>query len=727
MTNKHNSENQNNRAIKKSLTIAVAGNPNAGKSTLINAIAGTKLHVGNWPGVTVEKKSADFEYKGRRITLVDLPGTYSLSPYTQEEVIARDYLVHEKPDIVLNVVDATNLERNLYFTFQLLELGIPLVMALNMHDEARQKGLRIDAEKMESILGCAVIPTVATKHEGIDRLIETAIAFADDPGRHAPCAIPYGADIEAAVKTVLGDLQEYPQNNSNSLPKRWLALKLMERDELALKESGVPADAPFLTKATRHLRQAHGEDIEALMADERYGLAAGLTREALQKPEKRKRELTERIDAVVLNRFLGMPLFLALMYLVFSLTFTLGDPPMGWIENFFGWSGSILAGLWPEGSESLLKSLLVDGIIGGVGGVIVFLPNILLLFLAIAILEDSGYMARVAFIMDRLMHKIGLHGKSFIPMLIGFGCSVPAIMATRTLENRRDRLTTMLVTPLMSCGARLPIYLLIIPAFFPPVWHAPMLWIIYVIGILIAVVTAKLLRSTLFKGESVPFVMELPPYRMPTPKGVLIHMWERGWLYLKKAGTIILGISILMWAMTTFPGLPDRDTARFANERQAIQAAAAGKEEKSEQMASIENQAGEEALRYSIAGRIGQAIEPILTPVGFDWKIGTALIGAFAAKEVFVAQMGIIYSVGKANEESETLREKLKNTYTPLIGFCIMLFCLISAPCMATIAVTGRESGSWKWAMLQLGGLTLLAYVLTFIVFQTGTLLGVGI
>ncbi|MGV8057582.1 MAG: ferrous iron transport protein B [Smithellaceae bacterium] len=714
-------------AGRKPLIIAVAGNPNAGKSTLINALAGARLHVGNWPGVTVEKKSAEFNYQGRSVTLIDLPGTYSLSPYTQEEVITRNYLVREKPDVIINVVDATNLERNLYFTLQLLELEIPLVLALNMYDEARQKGLRIDADKMESILGCAVIPTVATKHEGIERLIETAIAFADVTDRKVRGVIHYGEDVEVAIRAVLADLQEYSQKNLGSLPERWLALKLIEGDELVLKESGVSADAPFLLKATRHLRQAHGKDIEALMADERYGLAAGLTREALQKPETRKRELTERIDAVVLNRFFGMPIFLALMYLVFFLTFTLGAPPMSWIEKFFGWSGGLIGGLWPEGSESLLKSLLVDGIIGGVGGVIVFLPNILLLFLAIAILEDSGYMARVAFIVDRLMHKIGLHGKSFIPMLIGFGCSVPAIMATRTLENRRDRLTTMLVTPLMSCGARLPIYLLIIPAFFPQAWHAPMLWIIYLIGILLAVITAKLLRSTIFKGESVPFVMELPPYRMPTPQGVLIHMWERGWLYLKKAGTIILGISILMWAMTTFPGLPDSDAARFAKERQTVQAGNAGKEEKDGRLASIDNQAGEEALRYSIAGHIGQAIEPILAPIGFDWKIGTALIGALAAKEVFVAQMGIIYSVGKANEESATLREKLTSTYTPLIGFCIMLFCLITAPCMATIAVTGRESGSWKWAMLQLGGLTLLAYALTFIVFQTGSLLGVGI
>ncbi len=430
---------------------------------------------------------------------------------------------------------------------------------------------------------------------------------------------------------------------------------------------------------------------------------------------------------VVTNRVLGIPIFLGLMYLIFHLTFTLGDPPMGWIEKLFGWLGGVVAGWWPEGSNSPLKSLLADGLIGGVGGVIVFLPNILLLFLAIAVLEDSGYMARAAFIMDRLMHKIGLHGKSFIPMLIGFGCSVPAIMATRTLENRRDRLTTMLVIPLMSCGARLPIYALIIPAFFPQAWHAPMLWIIYVIGILLAVGGAKLLRSTILKGESVPFVMELPPYRMPTLKSVLIHMGERGRLYLKKAGTIILGISIILWAMTTFPGLPEEETAQFEKERNSIEAGEADKGKRDERLAMMDNQKKEMALRHSIAGRLGHALEPLLKPMGFDWKIGTALIGAFAAKEVFVAQMGIVYSVGEAGEESETLRERLKKTYTPLVGFCIMLFCLISAPCMATIAITKRESNSWKWALLQLGGLTGLAYVLTILVFQTGSLLGIGI
>jgi ferrous iron transport protein B len=381
---------------------------------------------------------------------------------------------------------------------------------------------------------------------------------------------------------------------------------------------------------------------------------------------------------------------------------------------------------------------VVDGIIGGVGGVLVFLPNILLLFLAIAVLEDSGYIAQAAFIMDRLMHKMGLHGKSFIPMLIGFGCTIPAIMATRTLENRRDRLTTMLVAPLMSCGARLPIYALIIPAFFPQAWHGTMLWTIYVIGIVLAIVLAKLLRKTTFKGDSTPFVMELPPYRMPTLKGIMIHMWERGWLYLKKAGTIILGVSIVLWALTSYPQKEVFDQDYDAATAQATaayesailvpgadaEAAQANLDGRLEEIAQAQ-QAEETA--YTIAGRIGHWMEPLIAPMGFDWKIGTALIGAFAAKEVFVAQMGIVYSVGEADEESEALRAQLTSNYSPLVGFCIMLFALISAPCMATIAVTKRESNSWKWALLQLGGPTAIAWVLTIITYQVGSLLGIGV
>ncbi len=413
--------------------------------------------------------------------------------------------------------------------------------------------------------------------------------------------------------------------------------------------------------------------------------------------------MSDHIDLVLTHNVLGFPIFMALMYLVFQLTFTLGSYPMDALDLLFQWLGGWISGLWPEASGSLLRSLLVDGVIGGVGGVIIFLPNILLLFLAIALLEDSGYMARAAFIMDRLMHKIGLHGKSFIPMLIGFGCSVPAILATRMLDSRRDRLTTMLVLPLISCGARLPIYALIIPAFFPAAWHGRMLWIIYMIGIALAVLGARLMRSTFFRGETAPLVMELPPYRLPTLKSLAIHMGQRGWLYLQKAGTVILGISIVLWALTSFPRLPEAD--------------AAGK---------TPAEARQAELAYSAAGRIGLALEPVVRPMGFDWRISTALIGAVAAKEVFVAQMGIVFSVGDAEEAPESLRLRLREAYSPLVGFCIMLFTLIGAPCMATVAVMKSESRSWGWALFQWGGLTLLAYGLTTLVYQVGRMMGWG-
>jgi len=387
------------------------------------------------------------------------------------------------------------------------------------------------------------------------------------------------------------------------------------------------------------------------------------------------------------------------MYAVFFLTFTLGKYPMGWLETLFGWTGATITHHWPADSGLWLRSLLVDGVIGGVGGVLVFLPNILILFMAIALLEDSGYMARAAFVMDRIMHKIGLHGKSFIPMLIGFGCSVPAIMATRILENRRSRLTTIMVIPLMSCGARLTIYSLLIPAFFAQRWRGPVLWIVYLIGITLGIVAAKLLRLTLFRGETTPFVMELPPYRMPTAKAVLVHTWQRGWMYLRKAGTIILAASVILWALANFPK-PSQDTLAGLSPGQAQQA----------------------GLEHSVVGWLGQMIEPALTPLGFDWKIGTALIGALPAKELFVSQMGIIYPVGEADESTSSLSERLRAAYTPLTGFCVMLFCLISAPCIATIAMTRQETNSWPWALFQFFGLTTLAYVTTLAVYQIGNL-----
>ncbi|MBN1545498.1 MAG: ferrous iron transport protein B, partial [Syntrophaceae bacterium] len=728
------------------IVVALAGNPNSGKTTIFNELTGAHQHVGNYPGVTVERKEGFRRHGDTELKIVDLPGTYSLTAYSAEELVARNFIIDEEPDVVVDILDASNLERNLYLAVQLIELGVPLVLVFNMSDMARTRGYEFDIEKLSRFFGARIVPTVGHKGVGMKELLDAITLTATEKvsnvrhndvnisfksllpegSHHQVPVINYGKEIEEEIAKI----ELLVKNNGavkGKYDSRWLAVKLLENDKELRAAVVSPEVNEQVEKSCAYIEKMLGESPETAIAGRRYGFISGACQEAVHSTIEIRHTISDRIDSVVTNRILGLPVFLGMMYLVFHLTFTLGDPPMGWIEGFFGWIAGIVEGSWPEGSAGLLQSLLLDGIIGGVGGVIVFLPNILLLFLAIAILEDSGYMARAAFIMDRLMHKIGLHGKSFIPMLIGFGCSVPAIMATRTLENRRDRLTTMLVVPLMSCGARLPIYALIIPAFFSQAWHAPMLWVIYMIGLLLAVASAKILRSTLLKGESVPFVMELPPYRMPTLKGVLIHMWERGWLYLKKAGTIILGISILLWAMTTFPGLSDDKAAHFEIARQKIQIGNMAQTEKTELLASIDNQEAEAALLNSMAGRMGRAMEPLLKPMGFDWKIGTALIGAFAAKEVFVAQMGIVYSVGEADEESETLRDKLKSTYSPLIGFCIMLFCLVSAPCMATIAVTKRESNSWRWALFQLGGLTVLAYVLTVVVFQTGRLLGVGI
>lgn len=711
--------------MNQTLSVALAGNPNAGKSTVFNNLTGTRQHVGNYPGVTVERKEGECRYGDLQMKVIDLPGTYSLTAYSAEEVVARDVIIDERPDVVVDIIDASNLERNLYLAVQLIELNVPLVLAFNMSDTARARGYQFDLEKLSRFFGAPIVETVGNKGKGMDELLHEVAATAKRKGQRERVHIGYGRELEEEIQ-ILHTMIENDLSLRQKYDPRWFAVKLLEGDkDVSAKVKSVEI-MEQVQKSRARIEKRLGESPETAIAGARYGFISGACQEAVRSTIEMRHTISDKIDAVVTNRVLALPVFFGLMYLVFQLTFTLGTPPMDWIDGFFGWLGERVSGLWLEGSESILRSLIVDGIIGGVGGVVIFLPNILLLFLAIAILEASGYMARAAFIMDRLMHKIGLHGKSFIPMLIGFGCTVPAIMATRTLESRRDRLTTMLVAPLMSCGARLPIYVLIIPVFFPQTWQAPMLWVIYMIGIGLAVISAKLLRSTILKGETIPFVMELPPYRMPTIKGVLLHMWERGWLYLKKAGTIILAISILMWAMTSFPGLPEEEKVRFEQERTVVADAQLSDEQKEQRVIQIGNMEADTTLRHSLAGRIGHGLEPLLKPMGFDWKIGTALIGAFAAKEVFVAQLGIVYSIGEADEESESLRDKLKRDYTPLIGFCIMLFCLISAPCMATIAVTRRESGSWGWAALQLGGLTVLAYVVTLLVFQVGRILNIG-
>lgn len=688
--------------MKKQLTIAFVGNPNSGKTTVFNALTGARQQVGNYPGVTVEKKEGHLAYKGYDITIVDLPGIYSLTAYSIEELVARNYLIDDYPDIVVDIIDSSNIERNLYLTTQLLEMNAPLVLAFNMYDTAKQRGITFNTEQLSRLLNAPIVNTVGSKGEGLDELMQTVIEIYEAQAGKPHCMLNYGNEIEKCIQNVAAAISA--NGDSYRLSARWTAIKLLEQDGEIGKLSFSAPVKNAVENALSHIKIMYRDDAEIIIADRRYGFISGACEETVHNTVQRRHDVSDMADTVILNRVLGLPIFLVLMYACFKLTFWAGEPFMNMIEMFFGWLGGYISGFWPDGSQSAARSLLIDGVIGGVGGVVVFLPNIMFLFLAISFLEDSGYMARAAFLMDRLMHKIGLHGKSFIPMLIGFGCSVPAIMATRILENRRNRLTTMMVIPLMSCGAKFTIYAMIIPAFFPAHLRGVIMWLIYFIGVVLAVLAAFVLRKTLFKGESVPFVMELPPYRMPTAQGMLIHVWERSWLYLKKAGTVILGISIVLWALSNYPKLPQEQSAGL----------------EARQLPTAE-------LEYSIAGRIGSVMEPVIRPIGFDSRIGTALIGALAAKEVFVAQMGIVFSLGDIEEGeggANALRQKLRASYTPLQGFCIMLFCLISAPCIGTAAVCMRESGSWKWAVFQFAALTAAAYIITFIVYQGGRLLG---
>lgn len=711
--------------MKQEIRIALAGNPNCGKSTIFNGLTGANQHVGNYPGITVEMKSGKYTHNNSEVTVIDLPGTYTLNTNSPEELIARQELINQPLDLIVNVIDASNLERNLYLTLQLLELGSPVLLVLNMMDTAKNKGLKIDPKMIGKLLSAPVVTTVGYKSTGILELKDEINNYSLESNKNNFDILKhdFGCDLADCIRE-LTELIEISALADENVPCSWYAIKLLEKDDAIKTYLDSKSNGETIKKADkiiRHFERHIGEDSEIAVAEHRYGLITGVFRESVCSTIQTRQNISEKIDSVVTNRILGLPLFFILMYGVFWLTFTIGDPFMGWIEDGIGFLSSVLNSTWQ--TDSALKSLVIDGAIAGVGGVVIFLPNIVLLFLAIALLEGTGYMARVAFIMDKLMHKVGMHGKSFIPMIIGFGCTVPAIMATRTLESSRDRMTTMLVAPLMSCGARIPIYALIIPVFFPSSLHATMMWIIYFIGIILAIVCAKILRTTLFKGEDVPFVMELPPYRIPTLTSILIHMWQRAGLYLKKAGTIILGISIILWVASTYPK-NDNLSKNYATEISVIEESNISDSEKDTQIRILKNKESAEMIGYTVTGRVGSALEPIIKPLGFDWHIGTALIGAFAAKEVFVSQLGIVYAVGEADSGSEALREIIGDNYSALQGFCIMLFCLISAPCVATIAVTRRESNSWKWAIFQLVGLTVLAYIVTFVVYQVGSLLG---
>lgn len=676
--------------VSKEKVIALAGNPNSGKTSIFNNLTGSRQHVGNWPGVTVEKKEGRLTYQGVSHKIIDLPGTYSLGAYSEDEVIARDFILKEKPDVIVSVVDASNLERNLYLTTQLLEMGANVVVALNMMDEAKARGLNYNVQKLSAMLGVPVITTVATKKEGMDQLVAKVIEAAN-AGKESSLKIDYGNELEEE----LGQLESTIQNHgqlSAEYPARWLALKMLEEDEHIHNEvKGRAGTADLVAQAEKsatHLLDVIGEDTESLVADRRYGFITGVAKKSVTKRESAEQRLTrsDKIDSIVTSRFLGIPIFLFAMWAVFQFTFTLGDPMIGWVETFFEWFGGlVIAGLTAINSSDLVISLMVDGIIGGVGSVLVFIPNIFLLFLAISFLEDSGYMARAAYVMDRFMNSLGLHGKAFIPLLVGFGCNVPAIMATRTLENKRDRMVTILIAPLMSCGARLPVYVLFVGAFFSAN-QGLVLFSLYILGIVLAVIMGKIFKTFLFPGEASPFVMELPPYRIPTLKGTFIHMWERGSAFLKKAGTIIFSIVVLIWVLSILPwGV-------------------------------------EYASQESLVGKLGSFVAPIFAPAGFGtWEAASALVFGILAKEVVVGTLGVIYGVGE-----EGLATAIQQFWTPLAAYSFMVMTLIYIPCAAVIGVIKRETNSWKWTGFAVGYTLALGWLMAVIIYQGGRLLGLG-
>ena len=706
--------------MKQEFTIALAGNPNCGKTCIFNALTGARQHVGNYPGVTVESKSGSFVLNGMKIKLIDLPGVYSLSSGSPEEEVVFQELTRPGIDLIVNVIDSTIPRRSLYLTTQLAELHIPMLLVFNMSDDAEKKGMKFDIPKLEACFGSPIVRTVGSRSGGVTLLLEKLTDTLTKLDEHGSPRLSYGQDIDQALAAVAARIDALGVERYRHIPSRFFAVKLLEHDScVGRMEEFAPVRDEVETQI-RHLRQKHAIDTDTFLADRRYAMLAGACREAISATSERRREISDRIDVVMTNKYFGLPLFFLIIYLTFWFTFTCADPLMGYIEDGFAMLSDAVKSIWPESAFPYLRSLLTDGVIAGVGGVLVFLPNILFLFFAIAILEDSGYMARAAFVMDGVMRRFGLQGRSFVPLVLGFGCTVPAIMATRCIESERDRKTTIMVLPLMSCGARLPIYALIVPAFFAAKYQAFVMWLIYLIGVVIALVAARLMKSTLFRGEGEIYLMELPPYRMPTLRSLLLHMWDRGKMYVRKAGSIILLTSLILYFCNTWP--EKREFSR--NYDAAIELAQ--KNHDAESAAALENARLAEQMEYTISGRVGHALEPFFRPIGFDWKLTTACIGALAAKEVFVSQLGILYAEGEADEESVPLREQLVRNYTPLQAFCIMLFCLLSVPCLATLTIIRREMNSWKMAVAEAGGLFALAYLVTLVVFQLGSLLGIG-
>lgn len=717
--------------MNKRVTVALAGNPNSGKTTLFNKITGMRQHVGNYPGVTVEKKEGTVTSRGYDVHVVDLPGTYSLTAYSIDELVTRNFLIEEKPDVVLSVIDASNLERSLYLTTQLMELTGNVIIVLNMADAAAKAGFHIDQALLAKLFGLPIVSTVAVKGEGIEDLLEEIIRFIEKGGVPARAVVRYGEEIEQELDTLQAILVR-DSSLAGEYPLRWLTVKILEDDKaviagVAKSEYGDDIIAQA-RKSRDRLHTIFGDTSDVLIAERRYGFISGACSEAAKRSYEVRHTVSDRIDAVLLSGILGLPIFLAVMWVLFRFTFTLSEPIVGWLENgqefLAHFAGKVLPQIYG------IRSFVTEGVIGGVGSVLVFIPVVSLLFLALAVLEDSGYMARGAFLMDRFMHSMGLHGRSFVPMVLGFGCNVPAIMAARTIEGTRGRLTTILVVPFMSCAARLPVYGLFIGAFFPDSRAGTVLFSLYVLGIAAAVISSRLFRKYLFPGEGLPFVMELPPYRMPTGKGLLIHMWGRVVLYVKKAGTVILVGALVVWFLSNFP-----KDVQYSRDYDGLIKEAAGNEE---MVSRLQMGMESERMEKSYAGTIGKAITPALKPLGFDdWRIAVGLTGGIVAKEIIVGILGTLYNAGKTggdDEDAATLRQSLQRQvradgtrmYNPLAAYSLMVFVLLYAPCLATIAVIKKETGTWRWPIFSVVYTTTIAWVASFIIYRGGMMLGFG-
>lgn len=688
------------------INVALVGNPNCGKTSLFNFASGAHERVGNYSGVTVDAKEGHADFNGYHLNLVDLPGTYSLSAYSPEELYVRKQIVEQTPDVIINVIDSSNIERNLYLTTQLIDMNLNVVGALNMFDEFEERGDKLDYDKLGELFGIPMVPTVFRTGRGVDKLLQTVIDVYEghtEPGKNnmRHVHLNHGKYIEKAISDVKAEVQKDEQIRYK-YSTRYLSIKLLEHDsEIEQLVKTLPNGAEILKKrdeAADYIQNETKEDSETAIMDAKYGIINGALQEAGCEVGKKTDtyQLTHILDAIITNKYVGFPLFFLFLYIMFEVTFTLGQYPMDWIDAGVGLLSDFISSNMPDGP---LKDMIVDGAIAGVGAVIVFLPQILILYFFISFMEDSGYMARAAFIMDKLMHKMGLHGKSFIPLIMGFGCNVPAVMATRTIESRRSRLITMLVLPLMSCSARLPIYIMIVGTFFAVKYQSLIMISLYAMGIFLAVIMSRIFSRWLVKGEDTPFVMELPPYRFPTAKAITRHTWEKGKQYLKKMGGIILVASIIVWALGYFP-----------------------------HNAGLDNQQQQE---QSYIGRIGKTIEPVFRPQGFDWKLDVSLIAGVGAKEIVASTMGVLYADDETvaddtadNAKKYTvLRQKMEaDGITPLIAFSYLLFVLIYFPCIATIAAVKGETGSWRWAAFAAGYTTLLAWVVSALCYQIGSL-----